>query len=280
MRNDFETVMKKADVLDFAYYGYNATITQGFLYAPFGEITTEYNANFGSDIIPKYSFNAKELDEETGMYYYEARCYKPPVFTSRDPLFEKYFWMSPYAYCANNPVKYVDPDGEEFSNTDNPPKNKSQIYSKSSTTTVGTSQTYNGLFFNASISTSQTKGGKKLFNVDTKTSTEVKTGETTLTTSFQFGKPRLNVSVEGGVSTSGSTTGQLYTTVGGVQTGIGFTSTQIIDNFQVSVSLGYSNGEKSNNVAVSVKPLRVAAAVATAVVVTLSVATIHVPIVP
>ena len=91
----------------------NATITQGFLYAPFGEITTEFNATFGNDIIPKYSFNAKELDEETGMYYYEARYYKPPVFTSRDPMFEKYFWMTPYAYCSNNPVKYVDPTGKE-----------------------------------------------------------------------------------------------------------------------------------------------------------------------
>ncbi|MBP5411907.1 MAG: hypothetical protein J6Y47_01480, partial [Bacteroidales bacterium] len=57
-------------------------VTQGFLYAPFGEITTEFNANFGNDVLPKYSFNAKELDEETGMYYYEARYYKPPVFTS------------------------------------------------------------------------------------------------------------------------------------------------------------------------------------------------------
>ena len=91
----------------------NATITQGFLYAPFGEITTEYNANFYNNVLPKYSFNAKELDEETGMYYYEARYYKPPVFTSRYPMFEKYFWMTPYAYCANNPVKYVDPSGKE-----------------------------------------------------------------------------------------------------------------------------------------------------------------------
>ena len=93
----------------------NTNIHQGFLYAPFGEITTEYDINFGYNVLPKYSFNAKELDEETGMYYYEARYYKPPVFTSRDPMFEKYFWMTPYAYCANNPVKYVDPSGEDIS---------------------------------------------------------------------------------------------------------------------------------------------------------------------
>ena len=92
----------------------NTNIHQGFLYAPFGEITTEYDINFGYNVLPKYSFNAKELDEETGMYYYEARYYKPPVFTSRDPMFEKYFWMTPYAYCANNPVKYVDPSGMHF----------------------------------------------------------------------------------------------------------------------------------------------------------------------
>ncbi len=103
----------------------NATITQGFLYAPFGEITTEYNINFGNNVIPKYSFNAKELDEETGMYYYEARYYAPPVFTSRDPLFEKYFWMTPYAYCANNPVKYVDPSGEYYIK---PPSKKNNTY--------------------------------------------------------------------------------------------------------------------------------------------------------
>ena len=73
---------------------------------------------FGNEVIPKYSFNAKELDEETGMYYFEARYYRAPTFTSRDPLFEKYFWMSPYAYCANNPVKFVDPTGESYSEFD------------------------------------------------------------------------------------------------------------------------------------------------------------------
>jgi len=48
------------------------------------------------------------------MYYFNAR-YLPQggPFISRDPLFEKYFYLSPYAYCANNPVKYVDPTGME-----------------------------------------------------------------------------------------------------------------------------------------------------------------------
>jgi len=91
----------------------NANITQGFLYAPFGELLYEYSPGWQSGVIPKYSFNAKELDEENGMYYYSARYYAPPTFISRDPLFEKYPSISPYAYCANNPMKYVDPTGED-----------------------------------------------------------------------------------------------------------------------------------------------------------------------
>ncbi|MDD4210281.1 MAG: RHS repeat-associated core domain-containing protein, partial [Bacteroidales bacterium] len=55
----------------------------------------------------------KELDEENNMYYYSARYYAPPTFISRDPMFEKYPSISPYTYCANNPVGFVDPTGEE-----------------------------------------------------------------------------------------------------------------------------------------------------------------------
>ena len=77
-------------------------------------ITTEYAPMWQNGTLPKYSFNAKELDEETGMFYYEARYYKPPVFTSRDPHFERYFWTSPYGYCSNNPLKYVDPTGMDW----------------------------------------------------------------------------------------------------------------------------------------------------------------------
>jgi len=60
-----------------------------------------------------YKFNAKELDEETGLYYYGARYLDPmsAMWLSVDPLFEKYVGMSPYVYCAGNPVKFIDPDG-------------------------------------------------------------------------------------------------------------------------------------------------------------------------
>ena len=75
----------------------------------------ELTINFCDWNVRSSSFNAKELDEESGLYYYEARYHDPKAgtFNSRDPLFEKYFWMSPYAYCANNPITYIDPDGKK-----------------------------------------------------------------------------------------------------------------------------------------------------------------------
>jgi RHS repeat-associated protein len=96
-----------------------ANITQALLYAPFGEIVNEYNPGWSSNRVPKYSFNAKELDEENNMYYYSARYYAPPTFISRDPLFEKYPSISPYAYCNNNPIRFIDPTGMFY---EDPPK--------------------------------------------------------------------------------------------------------------------------------------------------------------
>ena len=63
-----------------------------------------------------YKFNAKELDEDTGLYYYGARYYNPrlSIWYGVDPLAEKYPSLSPYVYAADNPVKYIDPDGRDF----------------------------------------------------------------------------------------------------------------------------------------------------------------------
>jgi RHS repeat-associated protein len=63
-----------------------------------------------------FSFTGKERDEETGYGYFGARYMDHELMTmwlSVDPLADKYPAISPYAYCAWNPVKLVDPDGKE-----------------------------------------------------------------------------------------------------------------------------------------------------------------------
>ena len=61
----------------------------------------------------RVELNAKELDEETGMYYYGARYYEPrlSLWMSTDPMEEKYPATSSYCFVANNPIKYFDLDG-------------------------------------------------------------------------------------------------------------------------------------------------------------------------
>ncbi|MGD9494459.1 MAG: RHS repeat-associated core domain-containing protein [Bacteroidales bacterium] len=64
----------------------------------------------------RYTFSAKELDDETQYSYFGARYYDSDlsVWLSVDPLSDKYPNLSSYAYCANNPVMLVDPDGNEI----------------------------------------------------------------------------------------------------------------------------------------------------------------------
>ncbi|WP_291151923.1 RHS repeat-associated core domain-containing protein [Flavobacterium sp. UBA7680] len=92
----------------------NGDAYQFFLNLPFGETMAEQLPS--SDYQTPYKFNGKELDEETGLYYYGARYYDPKVsiWYSVDPLAEKYPDYSPYVYCANNPVLYIDPDGRDW----------------------------------------------------------------------------------------------------------------------------------------------------------------------
>ena len=62
-------------------------------------------------------FTGKETDCETGFSYFGARYYDPTLLTSWtavDPMADKYPNLSPYNYCAWNPMKLVDPDGNEF----------------------------------------------------------------------------------------------------------------------------------------------------------------------
>ena len=63
-----------------------------------------------------FTFSAKEKDAETGFSYFGSRYYSSDlsIWLSVDPMADKYPSLSPYAYCANNPIKLVDPNGEDF----------------------------------------------------------------------------------------------------------------------------------------------------------------------
>ena len=99
-------------------------VTQTLNYLPYGEDWVDIQ-NFAETQYPRlgiYSFNGKEKDYESGYHYYGARYYWSEVLTgwlSVDPMMDKYPSMSPYNYCAWNPVILIDPDGNAWKPTIN-----------------------------------------------------------------------------------------------------------------------------------------------------------------
>ncbi len=63
----------------------------------------------------EYLYNGKELQEETGLYDYGARFYDPVIgrFTTIDPHADKHLEWSPFAYVYDDPIKHIDPDGQD-----------------------------------------------------------------------------------------------------------------------------------------------------------------------
>ena len=88
-------------------------VVQHIEYVPFGEVFVEERNNIWNT---PYLFNAKEFDEETGLYYYGARYYEPKLsqFLSVDRYSENYPNFSPYSYVGNNPIKYIDVNGDSI----------------------------------------------------------------------------------------------------------------------------------------------------------------------
>lgn len=90
----------------------NGEVVQASNYYPFGAEFCDNTANYS---VQSRKYNGKEFDNMHGLntYDYGARQYNP--VTARwdrvDPLAHEYYGVSPYVYCMNNPVKFVDPDG-------------------------------------------------------------------------------------------------------------------------------------------------------------------------
>ena len=122
-------------------------------YTPYGETWVEKTNNSGSEFLP-YKFTGKEVDQETGLYYYGARYLDPKysMWLSTDPALGEYipemgkgnakdsgtlpgmggvynhinFHL--YHYAGNNPVKFVDPDGRRMGmSADDEEKNNAQL---------------------------------------------------------------------------------------------------------------------------------------------------------
>ena len=72
-----------------------------------------------------YKWGGKEWDKTLYRYDFGARLYSPSDLRwgTMDPLCEKYYSLSPYAYCANNPMNLVDPSGEDWYSFANGDKN-------------------------------------------------------------------------------------------------------------------------------------------------------------
>ena len=88
-------------------------VSQHIEYVPFGEVFIEERNNTWNT---PYLFNAKEFDEETGMYYYGARYYEPrlSLWMSCDPKQEYYPNLSVYCFTANNPILIEDVEGKSI----------------------------------------------------------------------------------------------------------------------------------------------------------------------
>ena len=91
-----------------------ANITQYDAYLPYGELLVDEHSS--SEDLP-YKFNGKEMDEETGLYYYGARYMNPAtsLFLNVDRFLEKYTSFTPYNYCGANPIGRIDLNGDTLS---------------------------------------------------------------------------------------------------------------------------------------------------------------------
>ena len=89
----------------------NGQIAEKLMFLPTGEVfrDKQISSLYHSDFL----FSGKELDAETGNYYFGARYLAPRlgIWLSPDPMQLKYPHVSSYAYCMGNPINRYDLNG-------------------------------------------------------------------------------------------------------------------------------------------------------------------------
>ena len=93
----------------------DGNVLEQFDYLPYGQKCNNSSLAVANQHKTDYLYTGKELPEAFfGIDWYDsvARFQTTSgVFTSPDPLAEKYYSVSPYAYCAGKPVNRIDPNG-------------------------------------------------------------------------------------------------------------------------------------------------------------------------
>ena len=89
----------------------DGSAVQHLHYLPWGEDFVDQRSTTWNAM---YTFSAKEKDTETGYSYFGSRYYNSDlsIWLSVDPMSDKYPSLSPYTYCANNPIRIIDPSGD------------------------------------------------------------------------------------------------------------------------------------------------------------------------
>ena len=84
---------------------------QAYLFYPYGEMWVE-EESVADDDITRF-FTSQEFDQESGLYYFNARYYDPHIgmFMRPDPAMAQ---LNHYAYAGCNPIMYNDPTGLDF----------------------------------------------------------------------------------------------------------------------------------------------------------------------
>ncbi len=104
----------------------NNNVKETINYYPFGsEMKMQDPAQMAGDSWQSYRFTGKELDKQNGLNWYDfgARLFDVagvPMWTSVDPLAEQYYNITPYSYCAGDPVNKFDPTGMDYWSTSDP----------------------------------------------------------------------------------------------------------------------------------------------------------------
>lgn len=94
----------------------DGTEMSSYNYDPYGELIATSTPT-GATYENPYRYCGKEWDTSLDCYDFGARCFSPgviPSWTTMDPFSEKYYDISPYSYCAGDPVNLVDPDGRDW----------------------------------------------------------------------------------------------------------------------------------------------------------------------